>query len=211
MQGVNSYHFRLDNSVDTNTVESIQASKNNGVPEKFLRETLFQGDVQPPVARFSNSKDSTFSQMVVMGKDMYIFNEPGAYHKLGGSGSSWYYWINTGGLNNPEEFINYTLDTTLCATIVGEEQVDGVTAIHVRYNLITDDLSVRSTHRRYLYVRDFWVEKTTHYIRRLQTHEIYTNGKPCEQSFDVSDHDVSYITGILTYSKHNVPVSPPMK
>jgi hypothetical protein len=210
MQGVTSYHFRLDNSVDTNTVETNQIATSLGKPP--TRPTIYEGDIVPPIARYWPNSDGLYSGMIIIGKDRYTYiSASGSYHPLGFSTSSWDYWSNTGGLNNPEEFMNFTLDKAQCATILGEEQVDGVDTIHARYNLITDDLSVRSTNGDYVYVRDYWIEKGTHYVRRLQTHEIFSNWEPCEQAFSWDNDNVRYTTGILTYSNFNVPISPPIK
>ena len=209
MQGVTSYHFKLDNSVDHHTKEMNQLAAGDDI---FRLQTIYEGDVEPPIARYWPNTDSVFSKMVVVGKDMFQPRGPfGGYHQLDPSGASWYYWINTAGLNNPEEFINFTLDKAQCATILGEELVDGVDTIHARYNLITDDLSVRSTDGAALYVRDYWIDKGTYYIRRLQTRQIVNYWGPCEQAFTWNDDTLTYTTGTMTYSKHNVPISPPIK
>src|SRR5437867_8847409 len=98
MQGVTSYHFRLDNSVDDNTKEMNQMEAAGNVP--YREQTIYEGDVEPPVARYWPNTDSVFSKMVVVGKDMYQPGGPlGGYHQLGPSGASWYYWITTAGLN----------------------------------------------------------------------------------------------------------------
>lgn len=183
-----------------------------GSDEVFQKQIMYEGDVEPPIARYWPNTDVIFSRMVVIGKDMY--QHPwsiGDYHKLDPSGASWYYWSNTEGLNNPEEFINFTLDKAQCATILGVEQVDSVDTVHARYNLITDDLGVRSTDGAALYVRDYWIDKNTNYVRRLQTRQILNNWGPCEQAFTWNDNTLTYTTGTITYSDFNMPISPPIK
>src|SRR5437867_2992718 len=55
MRGVTSYHFRLDNSVDTNTVESNRIEISLGTPPP--KPTRYEGDVEPPIARYWPSTD----------------------------------------------------------------------------------------------------------------------------------------------------------
>lgn len=213
MQSVTSYHFKLDNSVDTNTIDSRKADVIAGIEPQFLDETLYEGDVVPPVARYGINRDPIFSKAIIIGKDVYAYGVSltGTYHRLNPSATSWDLWNNTGGLNNPTEFINFTFEAARCATIIGEEQIDGVETIHARYNLNTDQAGVRGTDGQYLYARDFWIEKQTHYIRRLQIHEVYSFLKKCEDVLTSDGNEPSYTSGILTYSKHNIPISPPIK
>lgn len=207
MSGVTSYHFKLDNTTDTNTIET-----NKLETEKLLmHETMYEGDVEPPVARYGTNSDFTTSKAIVIGTDRYTYNQGAFYFRLQPSEASWYYWSNTGGLNNPLEFLNFTADKVVCANIIGDEQVEGVDTTHVRYLLITDQISVQATNGWYLYARDFWIDKEKHYVRRLQTVEIANREDKCEDSLMWDEELERYRTGILTFSKFNMPITPPIR
>ena len=213
MQSVKSYHFKIDDSADRNTSDSNSAAAIVGLP---LQLTVFEGDTVPPVARYHvRDRSATEWGMVVIGRDRYQadLSAPNKYHHMGESGSSYYLWANNSAVSNPEEYLNFTLDTAGCATILGEETMDGFDAIHARYVLPDDYLMQYDAKWLVAFVRDIWIEKGTYYVRQLYEHVIKHDGAPCEQSLNWEDDRILYTSGVLTYSNFNRsnPTTVPIK
>ncbi len=213
MAGVSSYHFTLDNTNDSHTKEANDFSQQvNGHP---LIATHSEGDVVPPVARFSNADGLDGRGYIMVNQQRYVkspsfFAGPNDYLILPEDTNTWY--VLNGALQNPQQYINYTLDNAMCATIIGSPSVGGVTTIHLRFVVPHDEFDVKDTSGRLEYVRDIWVDKSTHYVRQVQAWELSNLNHPCEYalSFASDQSRIFYTTGILTFSQYNQPISPPI-
>jgi len=154
--------------------------------------------------------------MLVIGSDQYVksggfFAGPNQYGKLATPTTDWY--VLTGALNSPTQFINHTVDTALCATIIPEEQmVAGALTLHTRFVLPHDELGARDTTGLLVYVREIWIDTETHYPRRMQIREVSNLRRTCTDAlaYELRNEDVLYTSGMLTYSKYNKPISPPL-
>lgn len=200
MQSVTSYRFRLDNSTDTHMVARLTQAPIIRIPAPT---TLIEGDVTPPLARFFDRSPNPY---FVAGKNKYFtLSKINEYVSLGESQDP---FIATGGMNNPQEYINFTLDTAACATIVGEGKIVGFDTIHLKFILPKDSIGM---HGNNSYARDIWIDKDTHYLRQIQMTEIFQPRGTWEDALTASSSEVSYTSGILLYLKHNEPIAPPIE
>ncbi len=200
MQSVTSYSFKLNNSTDTHMAAELTQAPIIHVPTPT---TLIQGDVMPPLARYIDDSPNYYW---ASGKNTYFtVSNSKEYVPLGEASDP---FIITGALNNPQEYINFTLDTAACATIVGDEKVAGFDTIHLKFILPTDSIGM---HGNNSYARDIWIDKDTHYLRQIQMTEIFQPRRPWEDALTASPSEISYTSGILLYLKYNEEITPPIE
>ncbi len=200
MQSVTSYSFTLNNSTDTHIADT---NKDAPIAHITPFPTLIEGDAVPPLARYLDGSPNPY---LVAGKNEYFtISKNKEYVSLGEASDP---FIVTGGLNNPQEYINFTLDTAKCATIIGDEKVAGFDTIHLKFILPTDSIGM---HGNNSYARDIWIDKDTHYLRQIQMTEIFQPRRPWEDALVADPSEVSYTSGILLYLKHNAPLTPPIE
>jgi hypothetical protein len=204
MQHVSSYYFKQDNSTDTHLSETI---KDVGVPGYIMR---LEGQAMPPIARYQQRKGTNQFEYVVVGKSTY-FMWPGSndYTHMSDRQTDYNPFVVTGALNNPLEYINFTLDTAKCATIIGNEKVAGADTTRLRFILPIDAIGMQGQGGPY--ARDIWIDKDTHYLRQLQIIEIFDPASTCEETLTIYPTMVRYTSAILLYLKHNEPITPPIE
>lgn len=211
MSSVSGYHFTLDNSMDTDIRDSNDTFATIGTTPPL--PTFAEGDVVPPIAGFSDKQGLANKGYLIVGQERYgklstKVSGSNLYTKIDVPADDWY--ILNGALNNPQQFINYALDTAVCARLMEDATIGGVDTTHLRFILSHDELGAKATDGLLVYARDIWIEKKTHYLKQVQVWELDNIGHPCEVALSLTPNseDVLYTTGILTYSLHNQPNSP---
>ncbi len=202
MQHVSSYYFKQDNSTDTHLSET---NKDVGVPSFFMR---LEGQARPPIARYQQKQGTNQFEYVVVGKNTYHLVSGNNEYTLT-SAIVYNPFLVTGAFNNPQEYINFTLDTAKCATIIADEKVTGVDTTRLRFILPTDSIGMQGHGNTY--ARDIWIDKDTHYLRQLQITEIFDPHSTCEETLKIYPSMVGYTSAILLYLKHNELIAPPIE
>jgi hypothetical protein len=177
------------------------------------------GDSEPPDKSRLNLDMGTIGalDMIVLGKqvytklagqDSYIQTESEGTNGLMGS---------LGGATNPEGFATFAQNADN-ATIVGDETVEGVAATHISFTYDLDK-AMQSLPEQGAGAPtpsggmgkangDAWIEKSTGYIRRIK---FVTPPTLLGGASGTSGAGDGNGTIIVTYSKFNEPISPPIE
>ena len=205
MSTATSYHYKILNPARLHGLELVPE-----MLEKSANDPDFEGDVVPPMARFS-----TGTETILVGKDEYTRQPFFDKYTLDSRGWDMYWYI--GAINEPVRFLSYARHAE-CGGIMGDEIINGINTTHMRFAVIGPDGRApggadEGSPEYYpgpSAALDLWVAKDTHYIKQQQILNMYEGVRVLCKSGIYQTSSEFYSEGLIILSNFNVPIEPPI-